>query len=32
MGVVICLRDLVILLNLLADILYGILDPKVRLS
>src|SRR3954468_15599122 len=32
MGVVICYAGLVILLNLLADILYGILDPKVRLT
>jgi len=32
MGVVICYAALVILLNLLADIVYGILDPKVRLG
>jgi len=32
LGVVICYATLVILLNLLADIAYGILDPKVRLS
>ena len=32
MGVVICYAALVILLNLLADIVYGILDPKVRLT
>ena len=32
MGVVICYAALVILLNLLADIVYGILDPKVRLA
>ena len=30
LGVVICYATLVILLNLLADILYGVLDPKVR--
>ena len=32
MGVVICYAALVIALNLLADIVYGILDPKVRLT
>jgi oligopeptide transport system permease protein len=32
LGVVICYATLVILLNLLADIAYGILDPKVRLT
>ena len=32
LGVVICYATLVILLNLLADIVYGILDPKVRLA
>jgi oligopeptide transport system permease protein len=32
MGVVICYAALVILLNLLADIVYGMLDPKVRLA
>lgn len=32
MGVVICYAALVIVLNLMADILTGILDPKVRLS
>jgi oligopeptide transport system permease protein len=32
MGVVICYAALVILLNFLADILYGILDPRVRLG
>jgi len=32
MGVVICYAALVIALNLLADIVYGILDPKVRLA
>ena len=32
MGVVICYAALVIVLNLLADILTGILDPKVRLT
>jgi oligopeptide transport system permease protein len=32
MGVVICYATLVILLNLLADIVYGMLDPKVRLA
>ena len=30
MGVVICYAALIILLNLLADILYGVLDPRVR--
>jgi oligopeptide transport system permease protein len=32
MGVVICYAALIILLNFLADIMYGILDPRVRLS
>jgi len=32
MGVVICYATLIILLNFLADIVYGILDPRVRLS
>jgi oligopeptide transport system permease protein len=32
MGVVICYAALVIALNLLADIVYGVLDPKVRLT
>jgi oligopeptide transport system permease protein len=32
MGVVICYATLIIFLNLLADIAYGILDPRVRLS
>ena len=32
MGVVICYAALVIVLNLLADFVYGILDPKVRLG
>jgi oligopeptide transport system permease protein len=32
MGVVICYATLIILLNFLADIAYGILDPRVRLS
>jgi len=32
MGVVICYAALIILLNFLADIAYGILDPRVRLS
>ncbi|HEX4636265.1 MAG TPA: oligopeptide ABC transporter permease OppB [Rhizomicrobium sp.] len=32
MGVVICYAALVILLNFLADILYGVLDPRVRLG
>jgi oligopeptide transport system permease protein len=31
MGVVICYAALIILLNFLADILYGLLDPRVRL-
>jgi oligopeptide transport system permease protein len=30
MGVVILYASLVILLNLVADVLYGLLDPKVR--
>jgi oligopeptide transport system permease protein len=32
MGVVICYASLIILLNFLADIAYGLLDPRVRLS
>ncbi|HKD48345.1 MAG TPA: oligopeptide ABC transporter permease OppB [Rhizomicrobium sp.] len=32
MGVVICYAALIIALNFLADILYGLLDPRVRLS
>ena len=32
LGVVICYAALIIALNFLADILYGILDPRVRLS
>jgi oligopeptide transport system permease protein len=32
MGVVICYATLIILLNFLADIAYGLLDPRVRLS
>ena len=32
MGVVICYATLIILLNFVADIVYGILDPRVRLS
>jgi len=32
MGVVLCYATLVILLNLLADILYAVLDPRVRLT
>ena len=32
MGVVICYGALVILLNLVADILYAVLDPRVRLE
>jgi oligopeptide transport system permease protein len=32
LGVVICYAALIILLNFLADIAYGILDPRVRLS
>ena len=32
MGVVICYAALIILLNFLADMLYSILDPRVRLS
>jgi oligopeptide transport system permease protein len=32
LGVVICYASLIILLNFLADIAYGLLDPRVRLS
>ena len=32
LGVVICYATLIIALNFLADIVYGILDPRVRLS
>ena len=32
LGVVICYADLIIVLNFLADIAYGILDPRVRLT
>ncbi|HUE62818.1 MAG TPA: oligopeptide ABC transporter permease OppB [Rhizomicrobium sp.] len=32
LGVVICYAALIILLNFLADIAYGLLDPRVRLS
>ena len=32
MGVVICYAALIILLNFLADLMYAILDPRVRLS
>ncbi len=32
MGVVILYASLILLLNLLADILYAALDPRVRLS
>ena len=32
MGVVLCYATLVILLNLVADILYALLDPRVRLT
>jgi oligopeptide transport system permease protein len=32
MGVVICYAALIIALNFLADIIYGLLDPRVRLS
>ncbi|HEY4274363.1 MAG TPA: oligopeptide ABC transporter permease OppB [Rhizomicrobium sp.] len=32
MGVVICYAALIILLNFIADILYGLLDPRVRVS
>jgi oligopeptide transport system permease protein len=32
MGVVICYASLIILLNFLADIAYGLLDPRVRLK
>ena len=32
MGVVICYASLIILLNFLADLAYGILDPRVRLK
>jgi oligopeptide transport system permease protein len=31
-GVVICYAALIILLNFLADIMYGVLDPRVRLG
>jgi oligopeptide transport system permease protein len=32
LGVVICYAALIVLLNFVADILYGLLDPRVRLS
>jgi oligopeptide transport system permease protein len=32
MGVVICYAALIVLLNFIADILYGLLDPRVRVS
>ncbi|MBN9554283.1 MAG: oligopeptide ABC transporter permease OppB [Alphaproteobacteria bacterium] len=32
MGVVICYAALIILLNFIADLLYGLLDPRVRVS
>ena len=32
MGIVIIYATLIILLNLLADIIYGYLDPRVRLT
>jgi oligopeptide transport system permease protein len=32
MGVVICYAALIILLNFIADIVYGLLDPRVRLT
>ncbi len=32
MGVVICYAALIIVLNFVADILYGLLDPRVRLT
>jgi oligopeptide transport system permease protein len=32
MGVVICYAALIVLLNFIADVLYGVLDPRVRLS
>jgi oligopeptide transport system permease protein len=32
LGVVICYATLIIVLNFLADIVYGILDPRIRLS
>jgi oligopeptide transport system permease protein len=32
LGVVICYAALIIALNFLADVIYGILDPRVRLS
>ncbi len=32
MGVVVCYASLIILLNFLADIAYGVLDPRVRLT
>jgi oligopeptide transport system permease protein len=30
MGVVVLYASLVILLNLVADVIYGLLDPKIR--
>ena len=32
MGVVVCYAALIVLLNFLADIVYGLLDPRVRLT
>ena len=32
LGVVICYAALIVLLNFIADMLYGLLDPRVRLS
>jgi ABC-type dipeptide/oligopeptide/nickel transport system permease component len=32
LGVVICYAALIVLLNFVADMLYGLLDPRVRLS
>ena len=32
MGVVICYAALIVLLNFIADMIYGLLDPRVRLS
>ena len=32
MGVVICYAALIILLNFIADMVYGVLDPRVRMT
>jgi len=32
MGVVICYAALIVFLNFIADMIYGLLDPRVRLS